>query len=84
MHWRLIQQLEVEITVLEKELRELDERDIKDPDQREHRLRWTLHEKDWNMEQKVLMKMISEKLKEYGERGDDGAGFRHAHALTLK
>lgn len=66
-HSRVLLHLEVQITELEKDLYKLDKKDEADPE-REHRLRWTEHEADWDTEQvKLLGKLIS-KLKEYGEQ----------------
>ena len=65
IHNRILLHLEVQITVLEKELNDLDRRDSADPE-REHRLRWTEHEEGWNTDKLELLDKLALKLKEYG------------------
>ena len=65
-HNRVILQLEVEITELEKQLYTLDKEDKADPE-REHRLQWTEHEEGWDTAQVELIAKLKFKLKEYGE-----------------
>jgi hypothetical protein len=65
-HNRILLQLEVQITELEKKLYNLDKEDAADPD-REHRLKWTEHEEGWDAAQAKLIDMLTSKLKEYGE-----------------
>ena len=65
-HNRILLQLEVQITELEKELYKLDKEDAADPD-RQHRLKWTEHEEGWDPAQEVLIGKLKSKLKEYGE-----------------
>jgi hypothetical protein len=65
-HNRVLLQLEVQITELEKDLFELDKKDNADPDM-EYRLKTTEHEQGWNTEQLELFEKLKAKLKEYGE-----------------
>jgi len=65
-HNRLLLQLEVQITELEKDLYKLDKEDEVDPE-REHRLRWTEHEEQWDTEKMELLDKLTAKLKDYGD-----------------
>jgi hypothetical protein len=65
-HNRILLQLGVQITELEKELYKLDKEDAADPD-RQHRLRGTVHQEGWDPAQEVLIGKLTLKLKEYGE-----------------
>ena len=65
-HNRVLVQLEVQITELEKKLYILDKEDAADPD-RIHRLQWTEHEEGWDPAQVKLIDELKSKLKEYGK-----------------
>jgi hypothetical protein len=61
---RVLIQLEIDLTDLEKQLRELDEKDAADPAMK-HRLRGYENFKEWNNDQRVLVSQIQRKLDEY-------------------
>lgn len=63
-HNRILLQLEVQITELEKKLYKLDKEDAADPD-REHRLKWTEHENGWDTAQEELIGELTSKLMKY-------------------
>ncbi len=65
-HHRLLVHLQVEITVLEKELLELDKKDEANPAM-QYRRRTTKHKEHWDSELRELRKELTAKLMEYGE-----------------
>jgi hypothetical protein len=65
-HTRILNQLQVEITELEKEMLDLDKADDANPSMR-YRLKNTKHKRGWDMAQRNLLKQIKLRLKEYGE-----------------
>jgi hypothetical protein len=66
VRFRLLLQLEIEMTELEKELFDLDHKDAVDPN-RNHRLIRTKHLNGWDNTQRELLDKVRNKLKEYGE-----------------
>jgi hypothetical protein len=66
-HCRILLELEIEITEIERELDELDIADDANPGM-QYRLRGMLpHEIGWDTARLELMARLKEKLKEYGE-----------------
>jgi hypothetical protein len=65
-HNRILLQLEVQITELEKELYKLDKEDAANPD-KEWRLKSTKLEKGWDTAQEELIGELTSKLIKYGE-----------------
>jgi hypothetical protein len=66
-HYRILLELEVEITEMERALWDLDKADEADPDMT-YRLRGMLpHEDGWDTGRIELMASLKEKIKEYGE-----------------
>jgi hypothetical protein len=66
-HYRILLELEVEITEMERALWDLDKADEANPDMT-YRLRGMLpHEDGWDTGRIELMASLKEKIKEYGE-----------------
>jgi len=65
-HCRILTQLEVEITEIEKQLLELDRADEANPSM-EYRLRKSKHKEGWDTAQRDLLREMQLKLKDYGE-----------------
>lgn len=65
-HTRLLLQLQVEVTELEKALFTLDKKDEANPAMKNRR-RSTKHKENADTEYKELMSELKTKLKEYGE-----------------
>jgi hypothetical protein len=65
-HIRLLLHLQVEITIMEKELFELDKKDEANPAM-EYRRRTTKHKEHWDSEQRELRKELTAKIMEYDE-----------------
>lgn len=63
LHTRILNELQVEITVLEKKLFELDESDARNGNI--ERLMTTKHKNEWGTEKLKLMSDLKAKMKEY-------------------
>jgi Family of unknown function (DUF6594) len=67
VHTRLLLSLQVEITTLEKRLRELDDKDAEDGSTTGYRLRTTEHHEGWDSELNELSEQLMAKLLVYGK-----------------